>query len=470
MRSGPVGIARSPGTRRLHHRHRANGVDALVSSGPSSPELRWLRYPGLACSLACGWDAPAGGESETPTSTSDAAPAVCGDAVLADDELCDDGNDLPDDGCDRCVPPLQEVWTKRFEGSYSNDHDIARGVAFTPDGRLYLVGCDEVGSQDKDIAVRRLDVDGTLLWERFVVGPAGLVDCASAVAVTPDAGAVVAGELGVEDLDDRPWAARYTDAGELVWTFSNASAAADQLRDVAIQGDAVFTVGYRDTEAQTFEATIRRLDAISGAEVWLRTYGEPTAVATASALALADGELVVVGERVANELPREATIQRWSADGEQLAAWTWNDSKQSMIQVSAVTIQSDGTIVMSALARDSDHGFVGSHLVAFDPDGTLRWVSDFAIDWSSPEAHGLAVDTADRIFAAGDGYHDFARIESVFGLFGANGASLASEQLSGEEVLSEAYDIAVHPTGVAVVGITCDNTTCDQWARKFAFQ
>lgn len=432
--------------------------------------LRWLRCLGLACSLACGWDAPVGADTANPTTTSGEAPAICGDAVLAGDELCDDGNDLPNDGCDRCIPPLQEVWTRHFDGAHYNDHDIARGVAFTPDGRLYLVGCDEVGAQDKDIAVRRLDVDGTLLWERFVVGPAGFVDCAAAVAVTPDDGAVVAGTLGVEALDDRPWAARYTDAGELVWTFSNAAAADEELNDVAVAGDAVFTVGYRDTEGQAFEATSRRLDATSGVEVWLRTYDEPTGSASASALALADGGLVVVVERLANGLPREATIQRWSADGEQLAAWTWNDSKQSMIQVSAVTIQSDRTIVIAALARDSDQGFVGSHLVAFDPDGTLRWVSDFATDWSDPEAHALAVDTADRIFAAGDGYHHVARIESVLGLFGAGGAAMTNEQLSGVEVLSEVYDIAVHPTGIAVAGITCDSSTCDQWARKFAFQ
>lgn len=465
--------------------------------------LRRLLGPGLACALACGPQAPSGGEAGTGTTTATSAgdesgpqaptatsasdesgpqvttttgvttgaSVVCGDGVVEGDELCDDGNDAPGDGCEGCVPPVQEVWTRVFEGSLEGDHDSALGVAFTPDGRLYVVGCEGISAMnggDRDIIVRRLDVDGTQLWERSF--GAGWYDCAYKVAVTADDGAVVIGGLSVEGLPDRPWAARYGVDGDLLWTFTSEAPADDELRDVAVDGDAVFAVGHRETPTQAIEATIRRLDAASGAEVWLRTHEQPGGVAFAWSLALVGDQLVVVGEQDAGILGREATIQRWSADGQQLAAWTWSAPDRFETQADAVAVQSDGTIVISAATRDEDTQFTGSYLAAFDPDGGQRWLSEFASDWSHPSAHALAVDAADRVLAAGEGYHEFARIESVFGLFGAGGAAMASEQLSGDEILSIADDLAVHATGIVVVGNTCDHTTCDQWVRKFVLQ
>lgn len=58
----------------------------------------------------------------------------------------------------------------------------------------------------------------------------------------------------------------------------------------------------------------------------------------------------------------------------------------------------------------------------------------------------------------------------MFGLCGAGGAAMASEPLSGDEILSIADDLAVHASGIVVVGISCDHTNCDQWIRKFALQ
>lgn len=103
--------------------------------------------------------ASSGGGSEDsggePTGGED-APVVCGDGVVGAGEVCDDGNDEAEDGCDAAC-----ARTGNVQWSYTPTAPLGiSDVAVDGDGRVILAGPGRVLA---------LGPDGEELWEREVV-------------------------------------------------------------------------------------------------------------------------------------------------------------------------------------------------------------------------------------------------------------------------------------------------------------
>src|SRR5690606_16535930 len=126
------------------------------------------------------------------------APAVCGDGVVAETEICDDGNDDPDDGCNKACEQTGAVeWTYTHNGAASK-YDSALGVAIDATGKIIIVGYESNAMNKSDMLLIALGPDGKELWKKTIEGAAALHERFSSV-VLDDAGNIYAS--GYEEID-----------------------------------------------------------------------------------------------------------------------------------------------------------------------------------------------------------------------------------------------------------------------------
>lgn len=71
--------------------------DSSESSGSSGPDESSTSSGDSTSSTS------AGTETGGVSNTTDMQPAICGDGIVEGEETCDDGNDIPDDGCQDCA-------------------------------------------------------------------------------------------------------------------------------------------------------------------------------------------------------------------------------------------------------------------------------------------------------------------------------------------------------------------------------
>ena len=101
------------------------------------------------------------GASETAASTTEDVTPVCGDGVVDGDEDCDDGNDVPGDGCSAaCERSGSIVWEVTVEIGGSSRADAVDQFA---DGDLAIGGVVTVDSVAV-AGVSRIDRDGATVW------------------------------------------------------------------------------------------------------------------------------------------------------------------------------------------------------------------------------------------------------------------------------------------------------------------
>jgi cysteine-rich repeat protein len=114
-----------------------------------------------------GADTSAGDSSESDSSSSSTgAPAACGDDTVDPGELCDDGNDVDDDGCDAdCVPSV----VVQIAGDFS-DHTCVRTRTGAvrcwgrgASGRLGYAATVNVGDDEAPAEFGSVDVGGPAL-------------------------------------------------------------------------------------------------------------------------------------------------------------------------------------------------------------------------------------------------------------------------------------------------------------------
>ncbi|MEM6294419.1 MAG: DUF4215 domain-containing protein [Myxococcota bacterium] len=159
-----------------------------------------------------------GDPTATSTSTTGDPIAVCGNGIVEDGEQCDDGNDVPGDGCHPlCVEPYQPAWTQDYNEADGED----RGFAVDVDaqrGAIYVVGLTETtDTSGNDLLVQRYSLSsGALSWTWSRDAAQG-TDTAEQVAIDAVGNAVVGGvetdEVGVEHA----WLAAFSPDGTMQW-------------------------------------------------------------------------------------------------------------------------------------------------------------------------------------------------------------------------------------------------------------
>jgi cysteine-rich repeat protein len=128
------------------------------------------------------------------TCNADCTVAACGDGIrnAAAGELCDDGNGVPDDGCDACAPVSFVIDSGAWSGLWP---DVA--VAQDDGADVFLVAYkDTVGNTSaNDVVVQKYDTSAQPLGGPVLLDPNGGAGPVS-MAASPQGGALVAWSPG----------------------------------------------------------------------------------------------------------------------------------------------------------------------------------------------------------------------------------------------------------------------------------
>ncbi len=398
--------------------------------------------------VGCGPDIP-GLEGD-----GDAGP-VCGDGILALDELCDDGNRVASDGCSpECVPSGTHVdCVTIFEGTVADEVHALLPLA----DRTFLVA----GEQETMAGVRgwvgRFDESGEPLWfEQLADDSSGrVVD----LAVDGQSGCWALMQSGMQSLlihvDEEGGTSEAIDLAELAGASVLAHAVEYGDNEVwiggATQGD-LWLARY-DLGSETLTTVLNEDYLGLGFSDEILALGRsPTEVAVAGTVSTSpnfDGDIILtattdilivrfdlqgteIGRSVASADPESLFARRaldvvsagaggwisggiqtpiepladypiWVARSEPAPAWEWTSyglldelglGYGGIVGIEGALVMAGGSHAVDALGTPAVDGWVAG----FDADGTLRWQQSHTNpDHTYYENKLISVDPEDRL-------------------------------------------------------------------------
>lgn len=114
-----------------------------------------------------------GEATSSDADTSSGGLGSCGDGVVSGDELCDDANDTPADGCTACAPSLSIVWQRTFGSAAPVEGASAISVR---DGSIAVGGALAGAGDDTDLWLEILDEAGESAGRLLIDGDADAED------------------------------------------------------------------------------------------------------------------------------------------------------------------------------------------------------------------------------------------------------------------------------------------------------
>ena len=247
------------------------------------------------------------------------------------------------------------LWTRAFSGT-GTDQGFA--VAQTSDGGFLVAGTsNSFGGGDKDVLLVRTDASGDPLWSKTYGGSGE--DAAYDIALTPDGGAIMAGQSGVSGGAGgglNTYVIRIDAAGDTLWTRTFNSGSDNYAYSVGevtggdhiIAGVGAFGIWYME---------LMRIDD-NGDLVWNKAMTTGYAAAY-SAVETSDGGLIVAG------VLGEAGLVKTDANGDTL--WTRIYNGPSNDYAYSVQQTPDGGYVFSG--ENLSHTW----LVRTDSNGDTLW-------------------------------------------------------------------------------------------------
>lgn len=249
------------------------------------------------------------------------------------------------------------LWTVSYNGM-ANSSDVANGLIMDPDGFLIAVGYENRGEDGHDVLVRKLSVDGEVMWTRTHGGATQGHDIGWDAAATDDGYYYVVGYETRGEEKTNTWVGKYDNDGNLLWDRShNGGGQLDDLligAEVAPDGG-VLVCGYEHREDIPWRSFVRHYDP-DGTTVWTERYpGESGEGAHCFGIERDPmGDYVMVGGEIAGGV-RDVVVRKITAEGE--VKWTTRVAGGSVGPDYArnLSIGPDGTIyVVGALNEGTD--------------------------------------------------------------------------------------------------------------------
>ncbi|CAN0237901.1 unnamed protein product, partial [Scytosiphon promiscuus] len=314
-----------------------------------------------------------------------------------------------------CVHTMAVVGTLQYGTALKDRFDA---VAVREDGSVFLAG-----QSGGDFSVALLDANGSSLW----VSQSGTVDeedCAWGMTMLSDSSVVVAGhtrgdygDVGVHAGAEDFAALRVLSDGSVLWKWQNGTSKTDILYGVSVaDNDEIFLAGYTEGDFTTSASSdgadsafvAIKLDP-NGTEMW-RWQDGPAAGSgeLTAAAATADGGVVLVGWAQGDWAAPSAGSVDFAAvklgpDGQEV--WRWQDGTTEDDQLKAVSVQSDGDVVIAGSTYgdwDGENaGFTDDFaVITLDGDGQeiWRWQGGSTGD---DDMEAVVTDVGGRIALAG---------------------------------------------------------------------
>lgn len=358
--------------------------------------------------------------------TSGGSGAICGDGLVVDGEVCDDG--INDSSYGSCSPDCMSL------GPYCGD-----GVIDGPEV------CDDGNDMNGDGCNRDCIASGTVLWTRVLA-----MDSFSDIAVDEEGGVLLGGQDGALQY--------YGNDGTPGWSLSTSGKRTrvarhpESLWVIATENG---SVGSRDVIVQRFGDDGTMLESFSHASSEDDTVG---GVAYDAA-----GNVYVAGQSEAAS-DSHAWLRKHTADGGLL--WTTAIETVDDDSVAGIAAIDDDGIVIAGTTGPS--GDTDIWIRRYDADASLTWMTGYASPGGLGDtALGLACELDGRVAVAGAANGVGFDLDGWFGVFDSDGVFLDDGEIVGDAALIVASDVVFDSSGSIVVVGARDNAPTYPWLRKY---
>ncbi|GEM_PF-6747250 len=369
-----------------------------------------------------GGDTTTAGPTDTDTDTDTATDTVgemssgssdgtkpCGNGTIDGEEVCDDGNDAPADGCepDCTYTPGFPLWTVIHDGP-AHWNDAVSGLAVDQaTGDVIVAGDTASMVQNRNAYIARFTSAGELVWTWTEDLGEGLDDRLTAIAIDHAGNIVVTGGVALPSepnvADANIVVAKFSPMGEEAWRqHIDGAEGWDYGNGIALdRSDNIIVAATYRTLDQHLDAHILKLDA-NGEQLWDHEHNGPANDADfANAVVVDDDdEICWIGDQTADTVPIQGDIvlQCLRSDGVEL--WTKSfDGGVFYDHGFALAVAGDriyATGSVSVVANEDNDLWIG----VYESDGTLVWSRTWG-EVKRDEGRAIVADVDGRMWIAG---------------------------------------------------------------------
>lgn len=365
------------------------------------------------------------------------------------------------------------VWQKSLGGS--ND-DWANSIRQTADSGFIVAGYSysndndvTVNNGNHDIWIAKLDISGSLVWQKSYGGPAG--EEAYSIQQTTDGGYIVAGWSGSNSGDVSgnhgnidSWIIKLDMDGNLEWQKSMGGSLGDYFWSVQQTTDGGFIVAGQ-TESNDFDVSgnhgdrdywIVKLDT-GGNLVWQECLGGDSVDRAYSVQQIADGGFIVAGYSNSNNenvSGNNGAFDYWIVKLDTVGNLIWQKSLGGSSGDAAYSIQqtADGGFVVGGYSLSNDGDITealgnGDYwIVRLDASGNLVWQKSMggSVD---DLAYSLQLTNDGGFIVAGWSLSNNGDVSGNHGSFDYWVVKLSSDSATGISLLAR-NDISLYPNPV----------------------
>ncbi|HEX8299464.1 MAG TPA: hypothetical protein VF594_09930, partial [Rubricoccaceae bacterium] len=347
------------------------------------------------------WTAPTGGDNSSNSGWSHVVPGPDGSVTVA-------GTGTRPFVA-RYAPGGARLW--QVAGSDAEINAGVDGLAVGPDGAAFLVT-----QRNFDLAVRRVDADGTPRWSIVRDGPNSGSDTREFdtifdAAITPDGDVVAVAQTGF-GAGSQTWTIRLDGAtGAIEWerVYDYADAASDIDRPQRIGVDCaghVYSAGFGYLQGYVVEYMPDGTQVRAGRIGFQVPGGGPAATVLDEMHVACDGTVTVSGfsDVLGASRPR-AYVAQFAPGTSTTVAWSTlpfaQEAFASNSRYTELAVDAAGRASMQVSLWDASHFAHGTAIAQLDASGTVRWTARPASSPNGSSSHYALAADATTVYTSG---------------------------------------------------------------------
>ena len=400
----------------------------------------------------------------------------CGDAIIQENEACDDGDAEDGDGCNiDCAVGGTLIWSQLVDGD-AHSFDQATGIAANLAGDIIVVGDESYAAGDYSAWISKYDSKGRRVWAHTYDGGRSSSTVARAVAVD-DQGSIFACGFHNTSGDRSIWVRALEDDSEMRWTDEYESPGTEGLdRCYAASvgaADDLIVAGSHESVGTQSDVWFRQMSAATGSTSWTRTFDGSDKDDYAWAAAHDVGEGVLLAGSQTSVGGTAAWLRKYDSVG--TLVWGELDDGAADRSFRGVTIDADGNIVV--VGYEATPGFWSVLIRMYRADGSIAWSAfeDFGGTPGTHQATAVAMaPNGDLIVGANDMTGGIPASDAWVARYSSEGTPIWSAYPAADDnsvAASWIAGVAVDASGaVYLVGYqnAVNETTGDAWIARVA--
>ncbi|OWY25474.1 T9SS C-terminal target domain-containing protein [Sphingobacteriales bacterium UPWRP_1] len=331
---------------------------------------------------------------------------------------------------------LDRLWTAAFNGQ--GDFSDRYTAAVTDEaGNLIVAGSTAMPDQNRNLLVRKLAADGTVLWTQIYNGPGDGAD--EALALVTDAGnnIYVTGFQKGSGAGNDFITLKYAPDSTLLWTaiYNYSSNQYDQSNSIALGSNFVVVTGQSDndpTSGTNDDYVTIKYNMSDGTPVWTQRYNGLGNAQDRPAKVVADasGNVFVAGTSD-NGANFDFVTLKYSAVGELL--WVQYGDRGDTDRATDMIADATGNIYITGRSMNTANNY-DYYTLKYNTNGSLLWsnIYDYVED---DRPNRLTLDPSGNVLVTGQSDQNFTAITNydiaTIKINNANGALTWDQRFAG---------------------------------------